>query len=119
MRRGETAELSGAESDSSLYRGRQWRALVLQALSTVMYYPLYFIAAPNIAEVLAGKAHKMELTGQFLGALFLGAMISVSARTELPDLVVPLPGGRALSLKAPHRLLRGAVAALAGASSLL
>jgi|GEM_PF-1758200 len=116
-------ELSGVEDEQRVYRKRQVWTVGLLALSTVMYYPLYLIAAPNVAGILAGP-HKIELASQFLGALFLGGMISVSARTKLPDVPVPFVGGREFkigSLRAAvpkaigaHRLIQAAVVGTAG-----
>lgn len=108
---GEKAAATDAER--AVYRRRQFKTVMLLALSTLMYYPLYLVAAPHIAELLAGSAHKIELTSQFLGALFFGGMISISGRTKLPDVRIPLPGGRSYTVGA-HRIIQAAVVAMAG-----
>ncbi|NNN05804.1 MAG: hypothetical protein HKL90_07870 [Elusimicrobia bacterium] len=108
---GEKAARTDAER--AVYRRRQFKTVALLALSTLMYYPLYLVAAPHIAELLAGSAHKIELTSQFLGALFFGGMISISGRTKLPDVKIPLPGGRSYTVGA-HRIIQAAVVAMAG-----
>ncbi len=119
LRAGRTREASAGEAaattpaERELYRRRQWKTVCLLAMSTLMYYPLYLVAAPHVAELLAGSAHKIELAGQFLGALFLGGMISISARTTLPEIAVPLPGARRWKIGV-HRLIQAAVAAMAG-----
>ncbi len=108
-----------AQAEVGVYRRRQLWTVGLLALSTMMYYPLYLVAAPNIAGLLAGP-HKIELASQFLGALFLGGMISVSARTKLPEIKIPLIGGKSfgpVSVPATigvHRLIQAAVVATAG-----
>jgi hypothetical protein len=81
-------ELAAARAELKKYSGRQLLSIGLMSLSTLMYYPLYLIAAPHVAEVLAGSAGKLELAGQFLGALFFGALLSTSARTMLPSFKV-------------------------------
>jgi hypothetical protein len=116
-------ELASITDELGTYRRRQLWTVGLLALSTMMYYPLYLVAAPNIAGILAGP-HKIELASQFLGSLFLGGMISVSARTKLPEMPIPLIGGRAIGLGSMratvpatigvHRLIQAAVVATAG-----
>jgi len=89
-------ELAAVQSRLSVYRGRQLKSITLMSLGTLMFYPLYLVATPAIAETLVGHADKFEMTAQFLGALFFGNMISTVARTVLPNFELPLPGGRKL-----------------------
>lgn len=101
-------ELKAVETELGVYKGRQMKALMLMALGTMMYYPLYLVAAPHVAEILVGAASKGALAGQFLGALFMGSWISTTARTEIN---VVRKNGKVLAL---HPWMRGAVVALGG-----
>jgi len=116
---GDAVAEAAAQKEAGVYRRRQLWTVGLLGLSTMMYYPLYLVAAPNIAGLLAGP-HKIELASQFLGSLFLGGMISVSARTKLPEMKIPLIGGKSFGPVAVpasigiHRLIQAAVVATAG-----
>lgn len=105
-------ELAEVEATLKTYKTRQLRTIILMSLGTVMFYPLYLVAAPNIAGILAGAAGKGELIGQFLGALFMGNMISTSARTKLPDLSFSV-AGKKFSIGA-HTIIQYGVIGLAG-----
>ncbi len=102
------AELTAARAELKAYQGRSLKSIGLMSLSTLMYYPLYLIAAPHVAEVLAGSGGKLELAGQFLGALFFGSLLSTVARTTLPSFKI---GGKTVNTT---RIAQGAVVALAG-----
>jgi hypothetical protein len=107
-------ELAAAQAELKQYSGRQLKSIGMMSLSTLMYYPLYLVAAPHVAEVLAGSAGKLEMAGQFLGTLFFGALLSTAARTVLPGKVsFKLPGGRKVELTTT-RAAQIAIAALAG-----
>jgi len=108
---GQEDALEAVQSELSVFKGRQFKAIKLMVLGAMMYYPLYLIAVPRIAEVIAGPALKGELIGQFLGALFFGSLISTAARTRFPDIKIPFTGGKTVGA---HRIVQGAVAALAG-----
>jgi hypothetical protein len=103
-------ELDAVNSEIATYKGRSWKAIKMMALGTMMYYPLYLIAAPHVAEILAGPEHKGAMIGQFLGALFLGSWISTAARTKFPDMRVPFTQKKI----GIHRVVQAAVAILAG-----
>ncbi|MBI3552256.1 MAG: hypothetical protein HY077_07040 [Elusimicrobia bacterium] len=105
-------ELAAARAELKPYRGRQLITIGLMALGTLMFYPLYLVATPHIAEQLVGTAGKLEMAGQFLGALFFGNLISTAARTKLPGFSVTV-GGRKIAVNTT-RLAQGAVVALAG-----
>ncbi len=106
-------ELAAVSSELATHQGRQWKSIKMMALGTAMYYPLYLIAAPHVAEILAGPQHKGAMIGQFLGALFFGSWISTAARTKFPDIKIPFTGGK--KTIGAHRLVQALVAALAGA----
>lgn len=106
----DAAAAAGDQDEVARQDGRQWKAVKLMSLGTMMYYPLYLIAAPHVAELLAGPELKGALIGQFLGALFFGSWLSTAARTKLPELRVPFT---AKTIGA-HRLVQAGVAALAG-----
>lgn len=107
LKEGKTAK------DAAGKDGRQLKAIGLMSLSTVMYYPLYLVAAPRVAEALAGPAGKLELAGQFLGALFFGSLISTVARTTIPSFSLKLPGGRKIAVNTT-KVAKAAVVVLAG-----
>jgi hypothetical protein len=106
----DAAAAAGDAKTVALYDGRQLRAIKLMSLGSMMYYPLYLIAAPRIAELLVGPAAKGALIGEFLGALFFGSWLSTAARTRFPDVGIPFTGRKV----GAHRLVQGFVAALAG-----
>ena len=103
-------ELDAVNAEIATYKGRSWKAISMMSLGTMMYYPLYLIAAPHVAEILAGPEHKGAMIGQFLGALFLGSWISTAARTKFPDVRVPFTQ-KTIGV---HRIVQAAVAVLAG-----
>lgn len=107
LRSGKTAQTPEGARD-----GRQLRSIWLMAASTLLYYPLYLVAAPHVAEILVGAQNKGALTGQFLGALFFGSLISTSARTKLPEIGFTVLGRR--RTVGVHQIVRVAVAGLVG-----
>ena len=67
-------------------------AVLYLALSAFMLYPLQAFLLPLIAETLVGSAAKGLLLGHFLGAFFLGNLISNAAQARLPSLRIPFLG---------------------------
>lgn len=111
--RGASAEeLGKLDAQLKTYDGRQLRSILLMAGSTLLYYPLYLVAAPHVAEMLVGAANKGQMIGQFLGSLFFGGLISTAARTKLPEVGLTIAGKRrAIGV---HRIVQAAIAGLAG-----
>jgi hypothetical protein len=82
--------------------------MLFLGLAALMLFPLQYYVLPAAALALAGAAGKGLVLGQLLGALFLGNLVSVAARSRLPNFKIPGVG----TVHTPG-LLEGAVVALA------
>lgn len=82
-------------------------AMLFSALGAAMFYPIQYFTLAKIAETLSGEA-KGLLHGQLLGSLFLGSLLALAARVDLPSLRAWIFGRLD-----PGRLVQAGVLALA------
>ncbi|MDD5657562.1 MAG: hypothetical protein PHF00_09955 [Elusimicrobia bacterium] len=80
------------QAEYGTWKNRMLRAMLLLALVAIMMFPLQYLAIPKIATLLVGEPAKALVTGQLLGALFFGNLISTSAKARLPEKRLPLVG---------------------------
>ncbi len=85
-------ENRGLKKSIGLWQTRLRNAMLFMALSALMLYPLQYVALPNIAEEVMGKAGKGLFLGNLLGALFFGNMIANAATARMGEVKLPLLG---------------------------
>ncbi|TPW20715.1 MAG: hypothetical protein FD126_1406, partial [Elusimicrobia bacterium] len=96
------------DAELALREKRLRHAMLYLALAALFLFPLQYFVLPAAALAIAGAAGKGLVLGQLLGALFLGNLISVAARSHLPNFKIPGVG----TVNTPG-LLEGLVVALA------
>lgn len=102
------ARRAALDAELSLREKRLRHAMLYLALAALFLFPLQYFVLPAAALAIAGAAGKGLVLGQLLGALFLGNLISVAARSRLPNFKIPGVG----TVNTPG-LIEGLVVALA------
>jgi hypothetical protein len=82
----------GVKAEYNTWKNRLPRAMLYLVVLAAMMYPVQYLALPKIATLIASEEAKALVTGQLLGALFFGNLISNSAKAQLPEVRLPLVG---------------------------
>ncbi|MFA5140800.1 MAG: hypothetical protein WC728_16360 [Elusimicrobiota bacterium] len=80
------------KAEYNTWKYRLPKAMLYLAIIAAMMYPVQYLALPKIATLIAGESTKALVTGQLLGALFFGNLISNSGKAQLPEVKLPLVG---------------------------